>query len=149
MRGKAFSAAIEISGMRITPACAGKSTTAPSPIMQMQDHPRMCGEKYLGAPVAMRGCRITPACAGKSSCTVFIFYPHWDHPRMCGEKLTHARTLRILLGSPPHVRGKVLILDDVPGVVGITPACAGKSHCRSRTSPDRWDHPRMCGEKRG
>ena len=30
---------------------------------------------------------------------------------------------------------------------GITPAYAGKSRCRSRMSPDRWDHPRVCGEE--
>ena len=29
----------------------------------------------------------------------------------------------------------------------ITPACAGKSHGVSSTSPMKWDHPRMCGEK--
>ena len=51
------------------------------------------------------------------------------------------------MGSPPHVRGKVLILDDVPGVVGITPACAGKSKSKALSMMDTWDHPRMCGEK--
>ena len=29
----------------------------------------------------------------------------------------------------------------------ITPAYAGKSHAVSSTSPMKWDHPRVCGEK--
>ena len=32
--------------------------------------------------------------------------------------------------------------------VGITPACAGKSFLKSGYSTVRWDHPRVCGEKR-
>ena len=46
------------------------------------------------------------------------------------------------------MRGKV---DDVPGGVlhrGITPAYAGKSRSPRSASALRWDHPRICGEKR-
>ena len=66
---------------------------------------------------------------------------------MCGEKLhfkssveehigspPHVRGKGIIvfkyarrLGSPPQVRGKVLGVDSVFNGVGITPACAGKS----------------------
>ena len=53
----------------------------------------------------------------------------------------------MLLGSPPHTRGKEGI--DSPGerAQGITPAYTGKSPsalCQIRT---RWDHPRIHGEK--
>ena len=66
---------------------------------------------------------------------------------MCGEKLLILFTFLLVLGSPPHVRGK--------GVSGsrrrrdrrITPACAGKSYSFFSPSFLSWDHPRMCGEK--
>ena len=70
----------------ITPACAGKSSSALSLPPPLRDHPRVCGEKeklqscddfLLGSPPRVRGKvvdeylailldRITPACAGKS-----------------------------------------------------------------------------------
>ncbi len=51
------------------------------------------------------------------------------------------------MGSPPHVRGKVLNYFICIIVLRITPACAGK-RCRSFPRLKRlWDHPRMCGEK--
>ena len=55
----------------------------------------------------------------------------------------------MVMGSPPHVRGKVSHRVHHKVHDGITPACAGKSWpgytapCRSR------DHPRVCGEKLG
>ena len=69
----------------ITPACAGKRITGNSPALSMQDHPRVCGEKFShcstfafqpGSPPRVRGkvartlvlvlaIGITPACAGK------------------------------------------------------------------------------------
>ena len=46
------------------------------------------------------------------------------------------------------MRGKVVGSEELPGVVGITPACAGKSgFCQVRKTEKR-DHPRVCGEKR-
>ena len=53
----------------------------------------------------------------------------------------------MVMGSPPHVRGKVSHRVHHKVHDGITPACAGKSWpgytapCRSR------DHPRVCEEK--
>lgn len=45
------------------------------------------------------------------------------------------------------MRGKVVGSEELPGVVGITPACAGKSS-RNETCWHRpWDHPCVCGEK--
>ena len=87
----------------------------------------MCGEKgnsrynsnrSIGSPPHVRGketavvilaCidRITPACAGKSNWS-FKYVPlQEDHPRMCGEKFTSFAYSLVILGSPPHVRGKV------------------------------------------
>ena len=49
-----------------------------------------------------------------------------DHPRVCGEKLYVAALSLWCKGSPPRVRGKVILpFTNVPGN-RITPACAGK-----------------------
>ena len=70
-----------------------------------------------------------------------------DHPRVGGEKSDSLVLPARFVGSPPRGRGKaVLILDDVPGV-GITPAWAGKSLCRTLHTPHSRDHPRVGGEK--
>ena len=92
--------------------------------------------------------RITPACAGKS-----VAVGHWaplarDHPRVCGEKPCVARALSAAVGSPPRVRGKAFALNVCINSPGITPACAGKSMAQSWRLIAKWDHPRVCGEKK-
>ena len=87
MRGKAVVAGQRAGLCRITPAYAGKSLPIRHFCINMEDHPRLCGEKaphwtgksvLLGSPPPMRGkgqavldflrrARITPAYAGKSS----------------------------------------------------------------------------------
>ena len=97
----------------------------------------------------LRAGRITPAHAGKSESVVGIVAVHDDHPRTCGEKVERMDLYFKKLGSPPHMRGKVVSACGVGKGLGITPAHAGK-----RQSP--WfymflleDHPRTCGEKYG
>ena len=85
MRGKVPKSGGVMSGDRITPAYAGKSDFRVLNNNAEQDHPRLCGEKWLtqflpfgqpGSPPPMRGkdkmtyaeinaLRITPAYAGK------------------------------------------------------------------------------------
>ena len=87
VRGKAIAPPTQQTRRRITPACAGKSKGMDARARQLQDHPRVCGEKSAapafsisvrGSPPRVRGKvrdaddpapakRITPACAGKSS----------------------------------------------------------------------------------
>ncbi len=45
------------------------------------------------------------------------------------------------------MRGKVVGSEELPGVVGITPAYAGKSALRFARIGLCWDYPRVCGEK--
>ena len=86
MRGKVVMKDDTTKVERITPAYAGKSFHLVSFCFQLQDHPRLCGEKPVrnasekkesGSPPPMRGkaifrtstraaIRITPAYAGKS-----------------------------------------------------------------------------------
>ena len=127
----------------------------------------MCGEKavgldhqvdILGSPPRMRGKGleklaherrrgITPACAGKRSPGIAFSVPLWDHPRVCGEKSLNRYTPAYRSGSPPRVRGKVLQNPISQGIVGITPARAGKRVLCLGLPVLRWDHPRVCGEK--
>ena len=106
----------------------------------------MCGEKAIlvlhidsapGSPPRMRGkdgindsaqavTGITPACAGKRVRHRRISKPTRDHPRVCGEKGSSTFWSRNHSGSPPRMRGKVLVHLCGKLFPGITPACAGK-----------------------
>ena len=111
----------------ITPACAGKSRCACTRARSVRDHPRMCGEKGAFRHRSRPFLWITPACAGKRKRDGHYGAAIRDHPRMCGEKLESTGSLIAQWGSPPHVRGKVSKQEIISVVMGITPACAGKS----------------------
>ena len=112
---------------RITPACAGKtSSTAGKPNCQT-DHPRMRGEdrsvpcwtctrcgspphargRHLGLGNAAANAGITPACAGKTPSSKTSRTRGADHPRMRGEDPGVEVAWRVQLGSPPHARGRL------------------------------------------
>ena len=110
----------------ITPAYAGKRDLVISESGDIEDHPRVCGEKQsrqrcrmsrTGSPPRMRGKAqhhrpavhrhgITPACAGKSPGSFSCRSGPRDHPRVCGEKMVSMIPHRRSRGSPPRVRGK-------------------------------------------
>ena len=137
-----------VAGDGITPACAGKTPLERPPQWRRQDHPRMRGEDsnlrrlratISGSPPhargrlsivakAMKTVRITPACAGKTPNGPDHSCSRTDHPRMRGEDCTTARRGTLRAGSPPHARGRHLLHDDLPLLVRITPACAGKTY---------------------
>ncbi len=99
VRGKGFAHNPYLLFVRITPACAGKSTIAAVNQYKAQDHPRMCGEKtvdYLyfchisGSPPHVRGKEyiptcflfrqgITPACAGKRLKKSALYHSFGSH----------------------------------------------------------------------
>ena len=106
MRGKGEHVPRAVYTGGITPAYAGKSLHVVGLFVNVQDHPRLCGEKndqtvrvglYQGSPPPMRGkailphavvaaVGITPAYAGKSRKWTGTQLRTWDHPRLCGEK---------------------------------------------------------------
>ena len=150
MRGKDCRSADNVQRIRITPAYAGKRQVRCRCPPERQDHPRLCGEKVQGvwqclsikgSPPPMRGkaklavessacCRITPAYAGKSLLHRNNQDQNEDHPRLCGEKATMRRFSCTLSGSPPPMRGKVLLYVVLQIWDRITPAYAGKSSVR-------------------
>ena len=136
----------------ITPAYAGKRKRPKRWVRPPKDHPRVCGEKLsttstdihpAGSPPRMRGkgavldgvipaLRITPAYAGKRAASSSRAAARSDHPRVCGEKCPPGKFFFMTVGSPPPVRGKVIV--DLVLTKGhrITPACAGKSNAAVR-----------------
>ena len=147
VRGKGALVVADRLLIRITPACAGKSSVRQRVLLSLWDHPRMCGEKTgfgksaftkSGSPPHVRGkgerktgktrrVGITPACAGKRMHQWCRKIANWDHPRMCGEKPLGLAPAGWPSGSPPHVRGKVDEEHIAEGRIRITPAYAGKS----------------------
>ena len=110
--------------IRITPACAGKTSVSLAVLDPWRDHPRMCGKDGF-TQSSTKACRgspphvrerpridelvaakvgITPACAGKTSLCVFSLSSRRDHPRMCGKDTEHGVARHDGRGSPPHVR---------------------------------------------
>ena len=94
------------------------------------------------------GSRITPAHAGKRTLEDIRIDKDGDHPRTRGEKRGAPFLVDVIIGSPPHTRGKAMVIKRPPKDTGITPAHAGKRSGVSRLCPKRWDHPRTRGEKR-
>ena len=105
VRGKQSPPSFPCVSLRITPACAGKTTCASWYHNAPGDHPRVCGEnawrctrfgRDRGSPPRVRGKqpardyvfaspRITPACAGKTRPQRSVARSAEDHPRVCGE----------------------------------------------------------------
>ena len=152
---------------RITPADAGTSWVLPFTRQPSQDHPRGCGDKSVkpnisaypqGSPPRMRGQElfvselinrrgITPADAGTSCNSRPSKRSGKDHPRGCGDKLPETIGDAIATRSPPRMRGQVGNAVQRIDHDRITPADAGtRSQCPPEW-PDRWDHPRGCGDK--
>ena len=147
MRGRGMYAMHPARAWGITPAYAGKSKRLAA-----------CAQTAEGSPPRMRGkvnggigrtemFGITPAYAGKRTALQRQQSQSWDHPRVCGEKVTLVRLSASVQGSPPRMRGKDChAAGCLPGG-RITPAYAGKRRAAVCRGGERWDHPRVCGEK--
>ena len=166
MRGKGLSELAHTKKARITPACAGKTTSVLPSTLPATDHPRVCGENPCrplahrqpsGSPPRVRGKRdhpveqtdkgrITPACAGKTVRGANSSMSRPNHPRVCGENGDISPLTAAVTGSPPRVRGKPGLPDSTLRRPGITPAHAGKTQLRPFIELKVWDHPRVCGE---
>ena len=103
--------------------------------------------KAKGDEFGLGQTRITPAYAGKSKAAHDSYNIKQDHPRMCGEKGMQEMAGLSLMGSPPHVRGKVAVDAGILVGVRITPAYAGKRPMMDSSAFLTRDYPRVCGEK--
>ena len=147
VRGKREHAHQGMLGARLTPACAGKTSSTTSAAGASPAHPRVCGENAVlvtavdegeGSPPRVRGklsapssscrrTRLTPACAGKTARRLSEIVDNGAHPRVCGENANMLIRECWERGSPPRVRGKRPRRPRPPGRRRLTPACAGKT----------------------
>ena len=84
---------------------------------------------------------------GKALSVALFLLSSQDHPRLCGEKRRYICYQQPKLGSPPPMRGKVILVCNLVPAFRITPAYAGKSTPRETAGRFFVDHPRLCGEK--
>ena len=109
----------------ITPTCVGNTDFSVVALIQLQDHPHLCGEHCLsvcwkscmkGSPPPVWGTRIkaryfrlnsgiTPTCVGNTQITGGDRVVARDHPHLCGEHPSITRIASPALGSPPPVWG--------------------------------------------
>ena len=147
VRGKRDLAQLVRDGVRLIPACAGKTALFPALAKGDRAHPRVCGENavMIGSRVAntgssprVRGKRLAvvlrsvdlgliPACAGKTETFSPASPATAAHPRVCGENILVFVGGVFEWGSSPRVRGKPQQVLDIAGSQGLIPACAGKT----------------------
>ena len=151
---------------RFIPACAGNTLCCLFVCFDCTVHPRVCGEyehrtasdtpgdgsspRVRGIPPDYPGRDVTPrfipACAGNTitpadsggGCSV--------HPRVCGEYARMKKTLQVLTGSSPRVRGILRRPRPPPRGTRFIPACAGNTPAVGRGGWFDAVHPRVCGE---
>ena len=166
MREKLCASVIGSDKAGITPACAGKTRLVIVKQLNNWDHPRVCGKNWLktrfptpamGSPPRVREkllhftmdsmkTRITPACAGKTQSVPSSLRRPRDHPRVCGKNALMLGIVLTTIGSPPRVREKLACIWNLKIVLGITPACAGKTSPEIADLAFSKDHPRVCGK---
>ena len=84
-------------------------------------------ERHIYLPIPEEKTRITPACAGTTDNQVPYLAPTWDHPRLRGNDLAFKSVNPMTRGSPPLARKRQGISVASFLILGITPACAGKT----------------------
>ena len=98
-------------------------------------------------PLRGLGFWITPARAGNRDIREKDAIQRPDHPRACGEQQFYPLASFDKFGSPPRVRGTVLLCHSPNLPARITPARAGNSLFPTNLAVISPDHPRACGEQ--
>ena len=152
--------------IRLTPACAGSTSSLRDFLYRQPTHPRVCGEHGQGSPSRFTGIdspprvrgalaaarrrryerRLTPACAGSTLNQRRRLSPSTTHPRVCGEHTLNTNRQFIPVDSPPRVRGARGFGASVLSQGRLTPACAGSTPPERPRRASQATHPRVCGE---
>ena len=127
MRGKVIFGCFCRFPMRITPAYAGKRCKPEKRQDCRQDHPRLCGEKVLLAPLTKRALGSPPPMRGKVLMAVELDFLVGITPAYAGKREPLVSIPVQPQGSPPPMRGKGFQSGESQFLIGITPAYAGKS----------------------
>ena len=145
VRGKGYASGFATLKGRITPAYAGKSSTATLAAHRTGDHPRVCGEKSANPKVrdTMEGA--SPRMRGKvffftgaSFCAIFFLEPSGNlllEPSGSSWVPPDGSIFVFAIGLPPRVRGKAITFREQDSADGITPAYAGKRWTPCHTEP--------------
>ena len=67
---------------------------------------------------------ITSACAEQTYGFDLVLLAHWDHLRVCGADPSTGLGPAVMNGSPPRVRSRPTVLENVSLPERITSACA-------------------------
>ena len=86
VRGKGFGLVIVGGFGGITPACAGKSNGRLALACVLEDHPRMCGEKFNCNPGSPQHWGSPPHVRGKVRRWYALFSPPWITPACAGKR---------------------------------------------------------------
>ena len=152
----------------LIPAHAGKMRACDPWPRSPRAHPRSRGEnrptraslasptgsspltrgKSLDAHVDMATPRLIPAHAGKIRPRPRALTVTPAHPRSRGENRAGDAEASLEAGSSPLTRGKFVLVDQVPQILGLIPAHAGKICSAGTTLVWNQAHPRSRGENR-
>ena len=165
-RGTRLAQRLQLLIVRISPACAGNTSTKSPREPHTPDQPRVRGEhlrsgrrvsQRAGSAPRARGTRaipsawsafsrISPACAGNTSKTTPLRQTLPDQPRVRGEhSVGHADQVE-RDGSAPRARGTRRGERGGGQFVRISPACAGNTAGTLRAPGTSPDQPRVRGE---
>ena len=86
--------------------CGESSFVLDSRWTQVGSPPHVWG-KHDSALNKAGAVRITPTCVGKAECLLVHLQSDKDHPHMCGESGRQSEIVDAVVGSPPHVWGKL------------------------------------------
>ena len=110
-----------------SPHARGALDTKTRPYRVIEDHPRMRGEHSYVFRVGALPSGIIPACAGSTYLHPLQRLCSQDHPRMRGEHPMTSSPRQASEGSSPHARGALEVIEVLPRLRGIIPACAGST----------------------
>ena len=165
-RGKREHGSPGRAGLGLIPAHAGKTRPVRRPPGLSRAHPRSRGENCdaddfetvaqgsspltRGKHQSRRECRrrmgLIPAHAGKTRSRPCALFPQRAHPRSRGENERGAHMATAAAGSSPLTRGKLDGAGPVGVRLGLIPAHAGKTRCKSSKRTSATAHPRSRGE---
>ena len=167
-RGKLRNSLGTLTGMRLIPARAGKTSVISRRSTMPEAHPRAGGEnpmraadtpslggssprgrgKHSTATKRMTQYRLIPARAGKTGRMCDRCARARAHPRAGGENAPHRSPKGNRPGSSPRGRGKLRCRACCCRFTGLIPARAGKTPWTSSDTRTPSAHPRAGGENR-
>ena len=106
MQGKGCPLLFRYYFIGITPACAGKRDKAGLPFVPVRDHPRVCGEKSGRVRPWRKHKGSPPRVRGKVGAVVCGVVYSGITPAYAGKSTLYSGIRRVVLGSPPRMRGK-------------------------------------------